>query len=85
MIDTFADARIAVEMLIAEQPQNIPDHPRAGSYHCGDPLCHLARPCPGPGDVATPELTRNPKEVKADKKNQRVKHRIAVVLRCSRG
>jgi hypothetical protein len=75
-----ATRRIAVGILIAEQPQSIPDHPVAGPYHCVDALCHLARPRPRARRRGNAGRTRNSKEVKADKKNQ-----IAVLLRSPRG
>jgi hypothetical protein len=44
-----------------------------GAYHRVDTLCHLARPrAPQVRRRANAALTRNSKEVKADKKNQKV-------------
>src|SRR6516164_6090801 len=65
-----ADARIAVAMLRAEQPQSIPDHPS------GSTIALRARTPPGARRRGNAEPTRNSKEVKADKKNQKVKCRI---------
>jgi hypothetical protein len=63
-------------MLIAEQPQSIPDHPSGWTIS----LCRRALPLsptapPGPA-TRQRRAVRNPKDFKADKKNQKVKHRI---------
>jgi hypothetical protein len=53
-----------------------------GAYHRVDTLCHLARPrAPQARRRANAALTRNSREVKADKKNQKVKRqdRIAAL------